>query len=67
MAEYQMNDLKIKLGRCEASWGEPERDMMVSVPLSDSVSSRRIDLKTLYKVNINEARAYVHSSKIVLA
>ena len=35
------------LGRCEASWGEPERDMMVSVLLSDSVSSKCIDLKTL--------------------
>ena len=25
------------LGRCEASWGEPERDMTVSVRLNDSV------------------------------
>ena len=25
------------LGRCEASWGEPERDMTVSTRLSDSV------------------------------
>ena len=41
--------------------------MMVSVLLSDSVSPKRIDLKTLQKVNINETRAYVHSSKIVLA
>ena len=36
-----------KLGRCEASWGEPERDMMVSVLVGDSVSPKRIDLKTL--------------------
>ena len=30
-----------------ARLGEPERDMMVSVLLSDSVSPKRIDLKTL--------------------
>ena len=33
----QRNARYTKLGRCEASWGEPERDMTVSVLLGDSV------------------------------
>ena len=33
----QRIETRNNLGRCEASWGEPERDMTVSVRLNDSV------------------------------
>ena len=37
------------LGRCEASWGEPERDMTVSTRLSDSVFSETHGLENALK------------------
>ena len=40
---------KILLGRCEASWGEPERDMTVSTRLSDSVFTETRGLENALK------------------
>ena len=37
------------LGRCEASWGEPERDMTVSTRLSDSVFTETHRLENALK------------------
>ena len=45
-------DLKYEqriLGRCEASWGEPERDMTVSTRLSDSVFTETHRLENALK------------------
>ena len=39
----------IVLGRCEASWGEPERDMTVSTRLSDSVFTETHRLENALK------------------
>ena len=39
----------IKLGRCEASWGEPERDMTISTWLSDSVFTETHGLENALK------------------
>ena len=38
-----------KLGRCEASWGEPERDMTISTRLSDSVFTETHGLENALK------------------
>ena len=40
---------KYVLGRCEASWGEPERDMTVSTRLSDSVFTETHRLENALK------------------
>ena len=37
------------LGRCEASWGEPERDMTISTRLSDSVFTETHGLENALK------------------
>ena len=37
------------LGRCEASWGEPERDMTVSTRLRDSVFTETHGLENALK------------------
>ena len=37
------------LGRCEASWGEPERDMTISTRLSDSVLTETHGLENALK------------------
>ena len=37
------------LGRCEASWGEPERDLTVSTRLSDSVFTETHRLENALK------------------
>ena len=42
-------DIELKLGRCEASWGEPERDMTVSTRLSDSVFTETHRLENALK------------------
>ena len=42
------NNLAI-LGRCEASWGEPERDMTISTRLSDSVFTETHGLENALK------------------
>ena len=39
----------LPLGRCEASWGEPERDMTVSTRLSDSVFTETHRLENALK------------------
>ena len=39
----------ILLGRCEASWGEPERDMTISTRLSDSVLTETHGLENALK------------------
>ena len=39
----------IILGRCEASWGEPERDMTISTRLSDSVFTETHGLENALK------------------
>ena len=39
----------IKLGRCEASWGEPERDMTISTRLSDSAFTETHGLENALK------------------
>ena len=44
-----LNIFSIKLGRCEASWGEPERDMTVSTRLSDSVFTETHRLENALK------------------
>ena len=45
---YHTSKLMI-LGRCEASWGEPERDMTVSTRLSDSVFTETHRLENALK------------------
>ena len=37
------------LGRCEASWGEPKRDMTISTRLSDSVFTETHGLENALK------------------
>ena len=46
--------MQVILGRCEASWGEPERDMTVSTRLRDSVFTETHGLENALKVNMNE-------------
>ena len=40
---------RLVLGRCEASWGEPERDMTISTRLSDSVFTETHGLENALK------------------
>ena len=43
------NFIVVILGRCEASWGEPERDMTISTRLSDSVFTEMHALENALK------------------
>ena len=45
----KMQNEHVLLGRCEASWGEPERDMTVSTRLSDSVFTETHGLENAQK------------------
>ena len=45
----RVRHVSIILGRCEASWGEPERDMTISTRLSDSVFTGTHGLESALK------------------
>ena len=49
----------LKLGRCEASWGEPERDMTVSTRLSDSVFTETHGLENALKSEYESKRVHM--------